>query len=193
MYKREKEELIYWAHLLNQKGYVRARNGNISYKVGKAILITAHDAYLGQLEEKEILLVDPKGNILKGGLALTAEKDLHLSIHKRFKNTKVVLHAHPPYTIAFFHYFDALEIFSLEARVYLDNIKVIPQDTPSVTKVEPVLKALQDCKIVVLKDHGVVSIGSSFKEAFSLIELLEGQAEVNLLTQALGLEKRVHS
>ena len=38
----------------------------------------------------------------------------------------------------------------------------------------------------MLKNHGVVSIGSSFKETVSLIELLEEQAKVNLLTKSLA-------
>jgi putative sterol carrier protein len=37
---------------------------------------------------------------------------------------------------------------------------------------------------VVLKNHGVVAIGKNFKEAVSLIELLEEQAKVNLMLKS---------
>ncbi len=181
MYEKEKKEIIYWAKKLNEKGFVTARSGNISLKVDKGLLITSHDCYLGELQEEDILLVDSKGNILEGRGEITSEKELHLGIHNNFAEVKVVLHAHPPYTVAFFHYFDKLEVFSFEARFYLGTLKPIPQQTPTVTQIEPVLRGLENSDIVILAQHGVVSIGGDFKSAFSLIELLEEQAKVNLL------------
>lgn len=85
-FARQKQEIIYWAGVLNQKGLVTARNGNISCKVGEEkILITAHGAYLGRLQEQEILLADVAGNILEGDATLTSEKNLHLDIQRLFK------------------------------------------------------------------------------------------------------------
>jgi len=186
-YPKEKKELIYWAHLLNQKGFVSARSGNISYKVDKdKLLITAHNCYLGQLEDKDILLVDLKGNILEAEGELTSEKKMHLDIQNKFKEIKVVLHAHPAYAIGFFHYFQNLDIHSFEARFYLSSLEVIPQVTPTVIDTKPILEALESCNLVVLKDHGVVAIGEDFKSAFSLIELLEEQAKVGLLIKNLA-------
>ena len=184
MYGKEKKEIIYWAKKLNEKGFVTARSGNISLKVDKGLLITSHDSYLGELKEEDILLVDKEGRILEGKGEVTSEKDLHLEAQNRFKEIRVVLHAHPPFTVAFFHYFDNLDIFSFEAKFYLGDIKVVPQETPTVTQIEPVLKELENSNIVVLKDHGAVSVGEDFKSAFSLIELLEEQTRVNLVLKS---------
>ena len=184
---KQKKELIHWAQLLNQKGFIAARSGNISCKVSpQKILLTTHDCYLGYLEEEDILLVDLEGNIIEGKGQLTSETKLHLAIQKKFPETQVVLHAHSPYTTAFFNYFDALDIFSFESRFYLGDIKAIPQDTPTVIDTEPVLNALENNAIVILKNHGVVTTGNSFKEAFSFIELLEEQARVNLMLKCIS-------
>ena len=183
-YANEKKEAIYWAKKLNERGFVTARSGNISLKVAEGLLITSHDCYLGELTNDDILLVDLEGNIIKGDKELTSEKSLHLGIHNKFPRKKAVLHSHSPYTIAFFHYFDKLDIFSFEAKFYLGDVKVVSQATPTVTEIEPVLKELENSNIVVLGRHGVVSTGKDFKEAFSLIELLEEQAKVNLMLKA---------
>jgi L-fuculose-phosphate aldolase len=178
---QERKEVIRWARLLNQKGFVTARSGNISCKVDpKTMLITAHDSYLGHLEEGDLLLTDLGGNILEGTREITSERLLHVDIQGYFQNCNVILHAHPPFTVAFFHYFERLDIFSFEAKSYLGNLTVIPQEGPTVTDTRPVLEALNTSPIAVLKDHGVVSVGKGFKEPFSLIELLEEQAKVNL-------------
>jgi len=181
-FKKEKNEMISWAKALNQKGLITAKSGNISYKVDSdKVLITAHDSYLGYLEEKDILVMDLKGNILEGKGELTSEQSLHLGIYNKFSSSKVVLHAHSPFTTAFFHYFEELEVFSYETKFYLGKVPALIQNTPTVTEVEPVLSALEKNNILVLKHHGVVAMGSCFKEAFSLIELLEEQSKVNLL------------
>ncbi|MBN2119833.1 MAG: class II aldolase/adducin family protein [Candidatus Omnitrophica bacterium] len=188
-FSKEKKEIIYWAGLLNQKGFVTAKNGNLSCKVNRdKILVTSHDSYLGHLEEKEVLLADLKGNVLEGELELTNEKSLHLDIQRKFKDAGVVIHAHPTFTTAFFHYFENLDIFSFEAKFYIGQAAVIPQETPIVVDTKPVLDALENTNIVILKGHGVVSIGRDFKEAFSLIELLEEQCRVNLVIKKIRIE-----
>ncbi|MCM8756837.1 MAG: class II aldolase/adducin family protein [Candidatus Omnitrophica bacterium] len=191
-YSKEKKELLYWAHLLGEKNFTTGSSGNISYRIDDdRILITCHGSYLRFLEDRDILVVDKKGKLLEGESEITMERLLHLSIHSALPQIKAVIHAHPIYTIAFFHYFARMEIFSFEAKLYLGDIKPIPQDTPNVTDVEPVLKALENTNIVVLKNHGVVSVGEDFKKAFSLIELLEEQAKINILMRKIS-EKEIN-
>ncbi|MFH1504930.1 MAG: class II aldolase/adducin family protein [Candidatus Omnitrophota bacterium] len=183
-FQKEKSEIIDWARRLNQKGLVTAKSGNISYKLDdKKILITAHDSYLGYLEDEDILLADLKGDNSQNSGKGTSEQLMHLSIYNKFEDNKVILHAHSPFTTAFFHYFKELETFSYETKFYLGKITALEQNTPTVTEIEPLLSALEKSNIVVLKHHGVVAMGKDFKEAFSLIELLEEQAKVNLLVK----------
>ena len=52
-------------------------------------------------------------------------------------------------------------------------IPVIAQDTPAVTKPQAVVEALKSSNLVALKNHGVVCIAGTFKEALHLIENLE--------------------
>ncbi len=187
--EKEKKNIIFWAQRLYEKGFVTGSNGNVSCKIDKdKILINAHGSYLGHMSEKEVLLLDRKGNVLEPkGSEPSSEKDLHLAVHNKFEEVSVCFHAHPSFTTAFFHYFDKLDIFSFEAKLYLGDIIAIPQNTPTVTEVQPVLLALENSNIVVLKDHGVVSMGKDFLTSFSLIEMLEEQARVNLITKSLDL------
>ncbi len=185
-----KKEIIYWCRKLNERGFVTAKSGNVSAWLEKdRVLITGHDTYLGELEDKDILLVDLDGRVLEGKGEITSEKDLHLSIYKKFPETKVILHSHSPFTTAFFNYFSGLDIFSFEAEFYLGKVPVVEQHTPTVTDIQPVISVLETSKIAVLKRHGVVSVGENFKEPFSLIELLEEQCKIGFYTKNLQKEK----
>jgi len=183
---QNKKEIIYWSHLLNQKGLVTARSGNVSCKAQGGILITAHNTYLGQLEEADIVTLSADGKVLEGGTP-SSESAMHLGIHNRFKDINVVIHAHSPYSTAFFYYFDKLDIFSFEAKFYLGNVPVISQKTPTVTDIAPVIRALEGSSIVILGNHGVVAMGKDFKEAFSFLELLEEQAKISFTARAARL------
>lgn len=184
---------MYWAGMLYGKGLVTARSGNLSCRVDKnTVLMTRHDCYLGHLGEEDIVAVDSDGNLIDGKGEPTSEKELHLAIYRKVPETGVVVHSHSPFTTAFFHYFDTLDVFSFEAKFYLGTIRIIPQNTPTVTDTGPVTGALEANSIAVLRHHGVVSVGKEFKEAVSLIELLEEQAKVNLITKSSALGTGLH-
>ena len=184
-FEKEKKDVVFWARLLNERGFVTARSGNVSLKVeDRKLLITSHDSYLGFLDTDEVLVTDLDANVLEGNAEPAVEKDLHTGIYKRLEGVNAVIHSHAPFATAFFHYFDTLESYSFESRFYLGEVRVIPQETPTVTDVEPVISALEDSAVVVLKNHGVVAVGESLKSAFGLMEVLEEQARVNLAVKA---------
>ena len=190
---RAKKEFLYWAHLLWERGLVAGRSGNVSARTGQQkILLTVTNCYLGMLTASQIAVVGHDGRIISGTKAckLTSEKDLHLGILNKFPAAKVVIHAHPVHTLAFFHYFPRLAVFSFETRFNLGKVPVVPQSTPTVTNIKPVLQALENNNIVVLRDHGVVAMGDNFAAVFALIELLEEQAKINLLLHKKSIPAR---
>jgi L-fuculose-phosphate aldolase len=188
---KAKKEFLYWAHLLYERGLVVGKSGNMSARPGgDNLLLTVTNCYLGMLTASQIAVVDLSGRLITGTGRLTSEKDLHLGIIGKFPETKVVLHAHPANALAFFHYFPRLDVFSFENRFNLGSVPVIPQSTPTVTNIKPVLQALGNNNIVVLRDHGVVAMGKDFAAAFALVELLEEQAKINLALRKKGIPAR---
>jgi L-fuculose-phosphate aldolase len=181
-HEKEKQEIIFWGAQLYHRGINYGRSGNISRQVGDRILITAHESYLGFLQEDDILTIDKEGNTVEGDKEPTSEKSLHLSIYQQFPQKNVVIHVHPPHTVHYFHYHDTLIPITLEEGVYLGKVKAITQQTPTITDLASTHQALGNNDIVVIKDHGVVAIGEDFQYAFSLIELLEVNARVHLIT-----------
>jgi L-fuculose-phosphate aldolase len=177
--KQQKKEVIFWSRQLYNKGFASTRSGNLSCAVAKElILITAHESYFGCMDEKDIVLVDRKGKVVGSGGEPSYELRLHLGIHNLLK-PGVVIHAHSIYATAYFNYYKKLKHFNFESGMYLKNVPVIPQRGPIITDVTPVIQALEDTKIAVLKNHGVIARGENFKTAFCLIATLESTARLN--------------
>ncbi len=88
-----------WARACSPRGYVHARAGNISAKVGDSHLITPTDAALGFLEPGRLALVDARGEQITGDRASKT-----LTLHRRIRATdpaaRFVVHTHSTHLVA---------------------------------------------------------------------------------------------
>ncbi len=176
-----KTKIIEIGKLLWDKGLVTGFNGNISARIDQdTLLITATGTCLGYLKDGDIITIKTNGDVVGVGKAST-EKLMHTEIYKNFPDINFVVHTHPTYTNGFFLSNDTFTPKTFEAKFYLGEVKSIVQTTPSVTDVAPVLKELKSNNIVILKNHGVVSVGKDLFEAFVLIQELEEQVKMDLV------------
>ncbi|MCA9406352.1 MAG: class II aldolase/adducin family protein, partial [Candidatus Omnitrophica bacterium] len=153
-----KKSIISIGRLLWEKDLVSGLNGNISARVDEgSLLLTAHGTCLGLLQDKDILHVDLDGNVIGEG-SVSTEKLLHTEIYKNFSDTEAVIHTHTTYTNAYFLDHEVLSPRIFESKIYLGDVKGIPQKTPAVTDVKPVIETLKNNAIVVLRNHGVVAM-----------------------------------
>jgi putative sterol carrier protein len=72
---------------------------------------------------------------------------------------------------------------TFESKLYLGNVPVVPQETPSITKPELVVEALKMSNLVVIKNHGVICVAEDFTDGFNLIETLEEAVKVTSIAR----------
>lgn len=152
---------------------VAGTSGNISCRMSdEKILITATATALGELSPEDIVCVDLADPARAPAKKPTTELPLHSLIYRNFPH-QVVIHCHPALTNGYFCVYSDIKALTFETKLYLNSVPVVAQETPAVTKPEEVVEALGSSNIVVLKNHGVVSVGKTFREALNLIEMLE--------------------
>ena len=183
--ERVKKQLVEVSRLMYSKGMVNAFEGNISVLRGERVYITPSAICKGFLTEDMIVVTDLEGNVLEGSYKPSSEIKLHLASYKRRKDIGSVVHAHPPYATAF-----AIANKPIEAKSYSEvlllfgSIPIAPYGTPSTDEVfssiEPYLAGHD---VVLLANHGIVSVGSDVYEAFFKLESAETIAKT--LTLAL--------
>ncbi|MCB9757761.1 MAG: class II aldolase/adducin family protein [Candidatus Omnitrophica bacterium] len=169
--------------LLWEKDLVTGLNGNISLRLDeKSLLITATKTCLGLLQEKDIVALDLEGKVIGEGQA-SSERLLHTAIYKEFPDVSAVLHTHTTYTNAYFLENDALTPRIFESKFYLGQVVAVPQFTPAVSDVAPVIAALKANSIVVLKNHGVIAMGKDLFDCFLLIQCLEDAVKIDAISR----------
>lgn len=168
-----KDQIIEIGRKLYAMRLVAGSSGNLSARIEQNnILITATGTALGNLSYEDIIGVDLSDEQALKNKRLTTEFPLHSLIYKNFPH-QVIIHCHPVLINAYFAVYSDIKTLTFETKLYLGDVPVVEQDTPAVTKPELVVEALKSSNLVVLKNHGVVSIGNNFKDALYLIEALE--------------------
>jgi len=168
-----KNEIISVGKRLYQTGLAVAKSGNISARLNPTtILITATQTFLGDLQHDDIVEVNLADLSCKDKKKASSELPLHSLVYKNTQ-ARAVIHCHPPLINGYFAVCSSLKALTFETKFYLGQVPVIPQDTPTVTKPQPVIEAMRSNNLVVLANHGVISVSDSFNEALALIEALE--------------------
>ncbi|MCG2677674.1 class II aldolase/adducin family protein [bacterium] len=168
-----KEEIIKIGKKLYDFRLVAAKGGNLSARIeGNLILITSSGTCLGELREEDVLKVDLSSEAGEKVSGLTTEFPLHSLIYKNFPMQRII-HCHPPLVNAYYAVYDELENITFENKLFLGKVPQVTQTTPSVTQPEKVIEALKTNNIVVIRNHGIVSMADRFDDAFYLIEELE--------------------
>jgi len=181
--QRAKKDIIAIGVLLWEKELVSGLNGNISVRLdSEHFLITATKSCLGLLHEKDILLMNMKGEVLDDG-QVSVERAMHLGIYQAFPDIRAVLHTHTPFANAYFLNRDVLYPQVFETKFYLGEVKAVDQESPSVTDVQPVIGALKQNNLIALKRHGVVAMGKNLFDCFLLIQSLEESVKVDAISR----------
>ncbi|MFA5410867.1 MAG: class II aldolase/adducin family protein [Candidatus Omnitrophota bacterium] len=171
--RKLRKEMIEIGKRLYALRLVAASGGNLSARIDERnILVTATATELGNLKSDDIIRVNLDKETDLKNQQLTTEFPLHRMIYENLP-ARIVIHCHPALSNAYFAVYPDLKVLTFESKLHLGNIPVIEQDTPAVSKPDLVVAALNTNNLVVLKNHGVVSLGNTFQEAFNLVETLE--------------------
>ncbi len=186
-----KEQLIRYSILAYKRGLTAAFGGNMSVRKGSIVFIKGTGAVMGELTGGQVAVIDIKGNQISE-VRPSSEYRLHLRIYENRRDVKAVAHLHPPYSIATSALLEGeLPILTPEASLYLGKIPVAPfRPAGSWELADVTAKALMDCDAAIMKNHGVVTVGRTLREAFHKAELVEESAKLWILSQESGKRSR---
>ncbi len=189
-----RREMIEVGRRLAARGLVAASDGNLSCRAGaKRLLITARGAYLGELEEDQIVAVDPAGRPLHVGTEPSSEIALHLEVYQVRPEVGAAVHAHPPNATAFSYAGVSLaEPVIPEVVATLGGIPTAQYATPSSEEGPTAIRDLiRTCDALVLERHGALTVGGTLREAYYRMEKVEHAAQVLLIARQLGGARRL--
>lgn len=163
-------------------GLTQGTSGNVSARDPESghVLITPSGVAYETLEPEHIVVVDVNGNVIEGDLEPSSETPMHTSIYRHRDSVFGVVHTHSRFATAF-----ACANRPIPAAHYLiafAGVEIPVADYATYGTHELAQKALEALKpgykAVLLKNHGVLTVGSSLDEAFTIASVVEYVAEM---------------
>jgi L-fuculose-phosphate aldolase len=200
IYKSERKEVALFMRRLYKHGLTTTSGGNISLRISDDIIVITPSATdKGRMRWREVGLMNILGENLTPELRPSIEFEMHLSIYKRNKDIKAIVHAHPVCASAFTAMKAKIStILTAEARAILGDPVLVPYALMGTTDLASVVADhAVNSDILLLENHGILTTGRTLLQAFDKIEVLENAARMTLIAELTGKEspltiERVH-
>ncbi len=152
-------------------GLVQCSSGNLSWRIDEhRALLSASRSWLAELTPEQVSLCDIQKGICINGVRPTCESVFHLGILKNRPEVNVVLHFQSPCATAIAC--DKPEQFNfnviIEVPVYIGQPVIVPAlgpGSPELAQATIDAFAGPDTRMVIMKNHGLATVGTDFDEA----------------------------
>ena len=169
---------------------VSSHGGNMSVRFGDRLVIKRRGAMLGRLKEGDLIetgLEKPDSGVALASTELVVHRAIYLATP-----ALAVVHAHPRIAIALSLSREEIVPIDNEASYLLHKVPVVAAEFASGSQemADLVAGTLQEYKILMLRGHGVFSMGQTLEEAFHWVSCLEEACDIILETHLLGEERK---
>lgn len=177
-------EFYGWCDLIVTHLSVRVPNEN-------ALLILPFGLSFDEVTPDNLVKVDFEGNILESKEGFQINKNgttVHRAIYKHLPEINCILHTHSAYGVAVANLEEELLLLDQIAMMFHGKIgyhkfeKLFIQDNAQ----NQLLQDMKNKQAMILKNHGLMSVGSSISEAFWFHYYLETSCKLHVLTRSTG-------
>ena len=186
-----KDQICDVCHKMWQLGWVAANDGNVSVRLDDGTyLATPTGMSKSFITSDKLLRIDAAGNVLEGseGLRPSSEIKMHLRCYEKREDVCAVVHAHPPAATGFAVAHRPMDMYNMiEDVAAIGAVPLTPYGTPSTTEVPDAIEPyLQEHDVMLLENHGALTVGSDVITAYYRMESLELWAKITINAILLG-------
>ena len=163
--------------------------GNLSVRdENNHIYITPSGMPYDQLQEDDIVVLNPDGTVFSGKRKPSVEAMMHVLIYQNRKDVNAVMHTHPVSSAVF-------AVLHMPVPVVTDEMAQTIGGAAEVTEyalpgsaelAENTVRTLKDRQACLLANHGAVCVGKDMKECFKVAAVLETTAEIYQKALSVG-------
>lgn len=164
------KQLLATAIEANKVDLMRMSAGNISTRINDGLVaITPRGIKYNKMSFEDISLIDYSGNLIKGP-APSSETPMHTAIYRHFAHVGSVCHTHSTFAMTFAMLGVEIPLANLELLTCGAPIPVAAWACPGSSEAGEIMVEIlanrPHLKVVLLRNHGLVAIGSDLEEAF---------------------------
>lgn len=186
-----KEEICKYMKRLCDSGLTTSLGGNISCRLDDSILITPSSIDKYNLSPGDIVKLSCKGEKMEGAAKASIESMMHVNVYNKRGDVKAMIHAHPLFSTMFSASKDKIDItYTAEAAKNIKVIALAKYETMGTNELaEAVSEASLKSDVILMENHGVVTLGTNLLEAFYKMEILENAAKMTFYSRFIDMHK----
>ena len=185
-----RKEIVHYSHKIYRCGWVANHDGNLTVRLDDTRLLCTPTAQSkGEVGLEQLIIVDENNKVISGTRRPFSELQLHRAAYKARPEIGCVIHAHPPTATGFAVAGISLDPpFMAEPVVSLGTtIPLVPFFPPKDSRLDSAIEeGLRKADVLLLANHGALSVGATFEQAFLRMELVEHLAKIALVARQLG-------
>ena len=173
-----KNELVKWTG-----GNVSARDPETGY-----IVIKPSGVRYEELRPEDLVIVDLEGQRVEGELNASSDTASHLYIYRHLPDVNGVVHTHSPYATAFASLGRPIPVYltaiadEFGGPVPCGGFALIGGEEIG----QVVVESIGDCPAVLLKNHGVFTVGATVEAAVKAAVMVEDAARTVWIALQMG-------
>jgi L-ribulose-5-phosphate 4-epimerase len=189
MYEIEKRAIIDAALALKEYNLIALSGGNVSLRLDNGhILVTPSGmSYKGMVED-DIIVMTLSGEVVEGERRPSVDTEALLHIYQNLAEVNSVIHTHQVYATAAGLVTDVLPCaVTTLPNATLGAVNVAPYSSAASLEMGiEAVKHLDGKRAVILKHHGVITVGGNLKEALYAAVYLEDAAKTWLVARSVA-------
>lgn len=180
-------DLKKYANKLVESGLVVGAGGNLSMRDGEFMYISPSGFDLQETDDKDWVKVHIETGEILSDLKPSSEVLMHLECFRSNDEINAVLHAHPSYSVAVSSTGKNIPSMFPDFPAMVKKVSYIDYVIPTThVLADAVAEVVADSQAVVMRNHGVLTVGSTMKEAFFYMQLTEEAAKVYAISASIG-------
>lgn len=176
--------------LLPERGLVSMTSGNCSGRdpKGNLVVIKPSGVDFEDLQPDDMVVVDLQGNVVEGKYKPSVDTATHLYIYRHKPEVGSVIHTHSNYATAFAALGKPIPVY-LTAIADEFGCEIPVSDYAKIGGEEigkEVVDKIGNSPAILLKNHGVFTVGKTIRDAFKAAVMVEDVAKTVHLALLLG-------
>ena len=186
----ERQQVALLCRVLSREGYNDHIAGHITLRLEDGTyLANPWELTWSELTASDILRLDANGKVLDGEWNITPAIQLHIDVHNKRHDVRVVIHNHPEWASVWSATGKVPPVYDQTSALVDTDPVVYDEYRGTVEQHElgnAVANALGQSKWALLANHGAVVVGESIRQAHLRAITLEWRCRLAWRVQALG-------